>query len=170
MIDIKRIFPECNADTLLVELVLQRGTPSHYHGINNLGKALVRYQKNDFIIGVADTDKFKRKDPNIDKFTVCVVNKLPEENLIVYQLPESNKHIIRIHPEFEPWIWDLAKKTGIDPLRFGFDTYKKFEKAAKDEDLYDNKDLKKFVNAVIQQNPPAIQTLRYWLSKADPDN
>ena len=31
--------------------------------------------------------------------------------------------------------------------------------------FFRNKQLKKFINAIVQKNPPAIQTLRLWLSK-----
>jgi len=170
MIDVKRIFPECHADTLLVELILQRGTPKHFHGINNVGIALMKYPKNDFIIGIIDTDKFKRKDPNIELFTTTISDKLHDEKLIIKQQPKTNKYIIRLAPEFEPWVWELAKKCNIAPGDFGFDTIKKLKNVAKDENAAANKNLKKFLNAIIQANPPAIQTLRYWLSKATTEN
>ncbi len=167
MIQVKKVFPECCADTILVELILQRGRPSHYHGINNVGQALIKYNKNDFIIGVIDTDKFKRPDPNIELFTVIVEDKLRSEKLLIRKQPETNKHIIRIHPEFEPWIWDLAIECGINPNDeiYGFESIEKLYTASKSVDVFDNQKFRKFVNAVILKNPPPIQTLRLWLTK-----
>jgi len=170
MIDVQRIFPECFADTLLVELILQRGAPRHYHGINNVGIALMKYPRNDFIIGIIDTDKFKRTDSNIDLFTITIADKLHDEKLIIKRQPGTNKYIIRLAPEFEPWIWELAAKCNIPPGDFGFNTLKKLSAISKDDDAAANKNFKKFINAVITANPPPIQTLRYWLNKATIEN
>ena len=173
MIELKRIFPECCADTILVEKILQRGRPAHYHGINNVGEALCNYGGGEFIIGLIDTDKFKRKDPKIGLFTALVTDELHDQKLmhdqkiLIRRLPETNKYIIRIHPEFEPWIWDLAAQCSIDPgdPEYGFDTLVKLGEATKTEEAFNNPKLKKFINAVVLQNPPPIQTLRFWLSK-----
>ena len=147
MIEVKRVFPECWADTMLVELILQRGRPAHYHGINNVGIALHKYKGGDFVIGLVDTDKFKRKDPKIELFTFEVENRLHDHQLIIKQIPETNKYIIRIHPEFESWIWNLAIQCDIDPkdAEYGFDTIGKLADASKAEDAFDNKKLKKFI-------------------------
>ena len=167
MVEVKRVFPECCADTILVQLILQRGRASHYHGINKVGQALIKHESNDFIIGLIDTDKFKRPDPNIELFTELIDDKLADEKLLIKRQPLTNKYIIRIHPEFEPWIWDLAFSCDVDPKDeiYGFDTIEKLYHASKSEDVFDNAKFKKFVNAIITKNPPPIQTLRFWLSK-----
>ncbi len=120
MIEITRVFPECDADTLFVELLLQKGKPSHYHGITNTTKAILKSKRTDFIIGVVDTDKFKRDNADIKSFSEVVTNRLNDENLLVIKLPNTNKHIIRLHPAFERWIWEVAKKCGVNPGEFGF--------------------------------------------------
>ncbi len=167
MIELKRIFPECCADTILVEKILQRGMPAHYKGINKVGSALDSYEGGDFIIGLVDTDKFKRPDPKIEQFTELVEDKLHDQQLLIKRLPETNKYVIRIHPEFEPWIWNLAFQCDIDPKdeQYGFETIEKLNDATKTEEAFENIKLKKFINAIVQKNPPAIQTLRLWLSK-----
>jgi hypothetical protein len=48
--------------------------------------------------------------------------------------------------------------------------FEKLRSESKGETVYENAELKKFINAVILKNPPAIQTLRAWLSKADQEN
>ncbi len=166
MIEVKRVFPECNADTLLSELILKRGTPAHYKGVSKVSKALKKYENAEhFIIGVIDTDKFQREDNYILEFTETVENKLIKEGLIIKKLPKTNKHLIRIDPEFEPWMWKIAKECGINPKTYGYNSLTEFYKASKREEVVQNKNFKKMINDIIKANPPAIQTLRKWLEK-----
>ena len=164
MINVKKIFPECFADTLLIELILQRGKPPHYHGINNVGKALEKYNSGDIIIGVVDTDKFKRPDPIIEQFTEVVEDCLADHGLLFKKMPGTNKHVVRVHPTFEPWIWEQARLAKIGGGQFGFNSIKQLADAAKTEEVFENKDFKKFVNAVVGANMPAMLTLRRWLN------
>jgi hypothetical protein len=168
MIELKRIFPECSSDTLLVELVLQRGKPMHLHGISSVAKHLVEYTEGDhFITGLVDTDKFKRdKDnPNIQKFSEVVLDKVKDEGLLILRYPTSNKYLIRIHPEFESWFWKTASECGISSNEYGFHSFDSFFMTSKRNNASEDKNFKKFVNAVVLKNPAPIQTLRAWLSK-----
>lgn len=165
MIDIKNILPECNADTMLVELILQRGKPPHYHGINNVGKELVTRNTGRVVIGVVDTDRFKRPDPNISRFTEVVEDKLATEGLLFLKLPATTKHLIRIDPDFEPWIWKLAQDNDLAGT-YGFNKLNDVIEAAKTLKVMENANFKKFVNSIVTANPTAIQTLRTWLSMA----
>ena len=83
MIEVKRIYPECNADTLLVELILQRGRPAHYAGISKVSAALERSRNDIYTVGLIDTDKFKRNPTYIDNFTEIVDDKLADQNILV---------------------------------------------------------------------------------------
>jgi len=166
---IERIYPECNADTMLVQLILQRGLPIHCKNIHKVAKSLENFSNNNlFIIGVIDDDKSKNVPTYIKGFKVFEnnENKIKEECLAILNLPGTNKYVIRLHPAFEKWILFVAESCGINPANYGFDNFEKIKAAAKGPDVYDNKDFKKFVNAIIQQNPPAIQTLKFWLDKA----
>jgi hypothetical protein len=170
MIQLKRVFPECDADTLLVELILQRGTPMHSHGITKVANAIVKYDHAaHFIIGLIDTDKFKNDEniPNIKKFSEEVDNRIETEGLLIKKIPGTNKHVIRIHPDFEPWLWNIASECDLNPAdaEYGFDTYETFRNASKRYGIRNDQRFKKFVNAIVMQNPPAIQTLRNWLEK-----
>jgi hypothetical protein len=166
MISVKHIFPECDVDTLFVELLLQRGKPPHYKGLSKVGKQLIEHKSGHIVIGVADSDKFKREDPHLKLFTELKEDRLEAEGLIVHKLPNSNKYILRIHPEFEPWFWRLAMVAGIDGDQFGFKNRNSFEKAAKGYGIERSIEIKKFINAVISANPPAVQTMRKWLEMA----
>ena len=109
MIQVKRIFPERNADTLLVEHLLQRGRPAHYKGNSKVAKALKDVKNNEILTyGMVDSDKFKNTPPYLKNFTITKEDKSVEQGLILKQLPNSNKHLIFICPKFEPWIWQRA--------------------------------------------------------------
>lgn len=168
MIEVKNIFPECEADTLLVTLILQRGPAGHRKGITKVQAALQENDTNNFIIGVIDTDKFKRESSYkyIQEFTEIVEDKLKDENLLVVKKPGTNKHIIRIHPVFEKWIWNLAIECGAQPSDYGFDSLKSLTDATKQQKVSEHIELKKFINKIVSLNPPPIQTLRNWLMKA----
>jgi hypothetical protein len=167
MIGVKNIFPECEADTLLVSLILQKGPAGHRKGITKIQTALRENDTNHFIIGVIDTDKFKKEERYkfIQEFEV-IEDRLNEENLLILNKPGTNKYIIRIHPGFEKWIWDLAITCKINPVEYGFDSLDTLKKATKQMEVCENRAVKKFVNDVVSLNPSPIQTLRNWLIKA----
>lgn len=165
MIDIKRIFPECNVDTLLVQLILKRGNANHNKGINKVATAIKNYDSGDFVIGLVDTDKFVRNPDYFVNFIV-IYNRIKEEGLIILKHPNENKYLIRIDPAFEKWIMKLAEEMHI-PLPAEFDTFDKLKKAAKDDSIVDNSKFKKFLNKVINSNHPAVQTITNWLLKVD---
>lgn len=165
MIELKRIFPECNADTMLAELILQRGKPAHYKGISKVCNALINFDGAKFTIGIVDTDKFKRDAGLIHKFSEEVENKMNPEGLLIKKIPSSNKYVIRLDPGFEKWIWQQAEVCSISPRDYGFNSVEDLMKAAKQNEVAEHRELKGFVNAVVQANPPAIQTMRKWLGK-----
>ena len=166
MINLKRIIPECCADTFLVSRLFQQEMIADYNGIGDVANALKQFPTDDYIIGLIDTDKFKR-DPNyIKQFSEIVEDKLVDEGLLVNKLPGTNKHIIRLHPAFEKWILSVAAKCNVDAAKFGFDTLDRLCKATKKIDVVHNDKVQIFLDEIIQKDPPGIQTLRYWLSKA----
>ncbi len=171
MINIKRIFPECCADTFLVSLLFQQEMLPDYDGIGDVANAMNAYPGEEFIIGLIDTDKFKRPDPKyLREFTEVVDDKLDSEGVIVMKMPGTNRHIIRLHPAFEKWALATAQSCGIYPEKYRFETFKKLAKEAKKLEVAKNKDIEAFLMDIINRNPPAIQTLRFWLEKAGNDN
>ncbi len=170
MIELKKIFSECFVDTLLVRLIVGNHTSVHRAGITEVAKGLTEYEEDNFIIGVIDTDKFKRDPPSILAFSEEVANLLQSEGLIIKKVPDCPKYVIRLHPAFERWIWRTAQICKIDTTRYGYNRWQDLKKIAKTEDVYDNINLVSFIKEVIEANPPAIQTLRYWLNKANNEN
>ncbi len=171
MIDIKNVFPECDADTLLIELITQRGNANHNKGCSNVSRSLLRnsHLKGPFF-GVIDSDKFKNidKDPYLPKFSEVISDKINEtENIRLKKIPGKNHYLIFIHPEFEPWILSQAKIVGISLAEFGYSNYKEFEKESKNYGLVRSQRLKKFVNAIVKANPPGIILLKKWIIEND---
>jgi hypothetical protein len=171
MIEIKNIFPECDADTLLVELITGRGHANHNKGVSKVSKALKRNgNKQGPIIGLIDSDKFKRihEDPYIPAFSELVCDLINQrEKLRLKKLPNKRHYLIFIHPEFEPWIWAQSKLVDVDPSSYGYSNYKEFEDDSKDYGLSESIRFKTYVNAIVQANPPGIITLRRWLVAND---
>jgi len=164
MIEVKRIFPECNADTLLVELLLQRGKPAHYKGNSKVAKALERLENDTILIfGIVDSDKFKNTPPYLANFTITKEDRSGDMGLILKQMPGSQKHLIFVCPKFEPWIWDRAAESGINPSEHGFPSLDELYKVSKRNEIREEVNFKRFVNAVVMSDNPAIQTLRNWL-------
>ena len=166
---LRRIFPECDADTLLVKLLLQRGFPNHQKNIHKVAKALELHNDDTlFVIGLVDNDKAKNVPTYLNGFTE-VINHKKEEGLTILRLEGTEKYIIRLHPAFERWILFVAENCGINPAEFGYGNFEKLRSESKGDSVYDNIALNRFIKAVIHKNPPAIQTLRYWLNKAYPE-
>lgn len=165
MISIKRIFPECNADTLLVELVLQRKWAYHCHGINEVGIELNKHYRGKFIIGLVDNDKFIRPEPRLKLYTDIVVDKKQDEGLIIKKEPDTEKHVIVLHPAFERWLWKLAVDNNCIGLN-GINSFEDLKSETKSNKVNDNQKLIDFIKVIVNANPPAIQTLRTWLEKA----
>ena len=160
MIEVKRIFPECYADTLLVKLILQRGNPAHYKGIHNVAAALQKHQNHtQFTVGLIDKDKVKNASNYIKKFIVV----FEQDNLAILNLPGTQIYLIQLNPAFEKWLLAAAGSCGISlPNDYIFEHFKR---DAKDINVEDISRCKKFINSVVEANPPAIQTLKFWLEK-----
>ncbi len=193
MIQVKRIFPECNADTLLVKLILQRGNPVHYEGIPNVATALKKFPNDTaFIIGLVDDDKFKTLPSFIKEFSEIPDNEylsahglqydgvphdlplfiqnhrqlISQQNLIILKHPGTQKYLIKLKPAFEKWIISVGESCGITLGESEYEgNFMRFKDEAKDDEVYNNKNVKKFINSIVIADPPAIQTLRFWFQK-----
>ena len=125
MIDIKNIFPECDSDTLLVQLITQRGFPNHCKGISKVSKALEKHKDavDRFLIGMVDSDNFKRinDDKYLRNFSELIKDlKNTDEGVVLKKIPDKKHYLIFIHTEFESWAWKQAGLATINTLEFGF--------------------------------------------------
>lgn len=167
MITVKNIFPECDADTLLVELITERGHPNHCKGISKVSKALERRKdENVYLIGIVDSDEFKRinDDKYLIRFTEIIHDLIDqEESLLLKKIPNKDHYIIFIHKEFEPWVWRQAEIAEIDANTYGFVDLDSLYKESKHYRTSGSIKFKKFVKAVVSANPPGIKFLKQWL-------
>jgi hypothetical protein len=168
MIDIKNIFPECDSDTLLVQLITQRGFPNHCKGISKVSKALEKHKDavDRFLIGMVDSDNFKRinDDKYLRNFSELIQDlKDNEEGVVLKKIPNKRHYLIFIHTEFEPWAWKQANLAGINALEYGFSGIEEFYKESKHNRTLGSLKFKKFVNAIVMAEPPGIKFLKEWL-------
>jgi hypothetical protein len=175
MIDIKDIFPECDADTLLVELITRQGHANHNKGVSKVSKALKKNaHKLGPLIGIIDSDKFKRldQDPYLPAFNEVICDHIEgDEKLRLNKLPNKQHYLISVHPEFEPWIWAQATLSGLNFDDYGYENdFDGFEGDSKRYGMVESAKFKKFVNAVIIANPPGVLMLRRWLIDKDFQN
>ncbi len=167
MIDVKNIFPECDADTLLVELIINRGKPNHKKGISEVTKALDMFQNNNSrLVGLVDYDKLKYQNQNkylVNFSEIILDQKNEDEGLIIKKIPNKQHFLIFVFKEFEPWIWKQAQLAKIDSTEFGIKNLDELYKLSKHYRNIGNANFKKFVNAVVSANPMGIELLRSYL-------
>ena len=145
---------------------MQQGKPGHRFGKTKVLKAIEKFDdENAFIIGLIDSDKFKRTYGYCNEFNIIREDKISEQGLLIKQHSNSNKYLIFVCPAFEKWILRLAEENGVNPGDYGYDSLKSLCDASKRNEIREDKDFKKFVNAVVMKNPPAIATLRIWFEK-----
>jgi hypothetical protein len=120
--------------------------------------------------GVLDSDKFKNidKDPYISNFSQTISDKINDfEKLRLKKLPNREHYLIFIHPEFEPWILAQAEIVNISLEEFDYNSYKEFERDSKNYGIVRSQKFKKFINAIVEANPPGILLLKKWLLEND---
>jgi hypothetical protein len=160
MIDYPQILPECNADTLLVNMLIG-ATTAHNRGINTVFATLKKFESNNKkAIGVIDDDKRKDKDPYYKKY------KLKKEYLCFKHLQHPNgiQELIVTHGKgFEKFIMRVAEEADVQhKLLKDFDRLKIL---AKSEAAKTDTDLKNLLNTLIQKNPPTLIYIREILMK-----
>ncbi len=162
MIDIRRVYPECFADTLLIELIFNTRA-WHLKGINNVADQLERFQNISLpIVGIIDKDKFTRIPDYIKSFKEIE----HKHSLILMQLEKTKKFIVQLDPAFEKWIIEAGASCGITLVGTVYERdFKAFRHDAKDDEVHNNAKFKKFVNSIVTANPPHIQTLRSWIER-----
>lgn len=169
MITIKNIFPECDADTLLVRLILQKGIPGHRKGVSKVSMALEKEKDSlGVFIGLIDFDKRKYQTQNkyLRNFSQVVFDRKDEnEGLVITKIPNKQHFLIFVYKEFEPWIWKQAALANVNSAEFGIKDLEVLYKLSKSYGESEDINFKKFVNAVVMADPPGIKLLRAYLTK-----
>lgn len=153
------IKPECEADTVLVE-VLGFKKPDHVRGASEVVYTLER-EKLSLRKAVGFIDRDKNPPSKLAEYTEIrqfSVLKLLQHNV-------RKQHYMITHPPLEDWLFDMeSRDADIDPSKYGFATKKYFLEVTKNQKAsYDN-GLRNFFNA-LKQKSPTLQTLQSWLEE-----
>lgn len=110
----KCFLPECNLDTLLVEVILQKAfSVNHQKGNSSIPVRMdEKALKDSFAVGIIDEDKIKLRA--LDRFTE--IKRLSKKGLKLFKHNEIDTHhyFIQICPAIEKWILNESKKGEID--------------------------------------------------------
>lgn len=150
------VLPECYADTLLAEMLLD-GEVNHQLSIGQVANVMERQFKSRKAVGIIDDDKVKPK--SFQTFQLI-------DNQYSIKKLEYNKHLLLvISPAFETWIYDNCGQVNIDPVQYGFNNINQFKKAAKHQLVHRNQQVKALFNTLIQKKAPGLMQLRTWMEE-----
>lgn len=166
------IFPECDADTLLVKLIIQNERfHNHRKGISKVATALKKCPlKQGPAIGLVDNDKFKTLPSYFKECEVKEDLSKKQEQLILKQHVATGHFVIHLHPAFERWFWHQyelcsEKISDTDEIHVSsFESLRNLTKHFGNTGSCPN-ELRLFMKKVITLNPPGIIRLREWFKK-----
>ena len=162
MIDITRVYPECFADTLLAEIVLQHKPAFHYRGISEVSKAMQRYGNTSHtIVGLLDGEKFKNEDTYLKSF----IEIERRAGVVLLQIPDYTRYLIKLLPSFEDWILTTGALCGIMPENYKYSDIQRFKRDCKREDVHKNQEIRNMLKAIVRADPEPVKALREWLHK-----
>jgi hypothetical protein len=144
------VLPECYADTLLVNRLIQ-STTNHKHSISKVFKALKETFSNSRAIGIIDDDK--KKDYYFNSFKV-----LKDGPFFRYLAHPNGKHfIIAIKGGgIEKLILQGAKEVNFDhPLLADFEKFK-----LKSKSINEDIEIRSIINALIKSKAPTLMDIK----------
>lgn len=159
MIDEPRVLPECEADTTLVNFLLDRNT-NHKSSINKVDKGLRDTPGNRLVIGIVDNDK--RQPPYFSNFEV----QRQQEGLILKHYPNTRQYLIVLNPAIEQLLIHCTEQLNkINPKYERFTNLDKLKGLTKSQAIQRDKAFKDFLNMLSQKQVTPIITLKNWLQE-----
>jgi hypothetical protein len=161
MIEYPNLIPECNVDTVFVE-VLGYKRPNHAPNINDVFKIFAKKKATEKLIGFVDNDKRKQKE----LFGFVLIDKINDVSLLKH--PDKEHYLVVVSPAMDEFIFKLCKRLNINipkKLPGEFEAFKSFTKKAA---IRNNLDFKNLLNTVVQKYPPEIVKVKLWISKFSP--
>jgi hypothetical protein len=154
------IFLECDNDEAVVRgLGFPRAQLRH---IASKGRVLSVLQKaaGSGHIGLIDQDPGSNPSRYFREFTI--VEQAARLALVRYRHRQEAKELIEIQPDLEPWLYEAARQSGMNPQDFHL--------PERHGHLHDNPNanatrLREFVNALRDAQCPHLSTLQTWLSR-----
>ncbi len=124
-------------------------------GISTVLNKIEKDFTNRFAVGIVDDDKFK---PRIfEKYS----RKVAESDSLLQLCKPGTKHfLIVIQPAFEKWVWEQAIQCKISPP---FQDFATFRRAAKDDHLHNNHQIRRFLTDIKHAESPGFVRLLTWV-------
>ncbi|MCB0520761.1 MAG: hypothetical protein H6577_21735 [Lewinellaceae bacterium] len=152
-----QIFPECDGDTALIE-VLGFKNPNHQLSISRVLHALSTSKSKALLIGVIDNDK--RKPTGFQEFTITQ----NEQDYAICKHKDRDHYLFVINPALEKFLFKAAEQTNVDPAKFGFSDIERLKKVCKNRGVRTNNNFKQFVNTIQQKKEDScVKALKKWL-------
>jgi hypothetical protein len=158
MIKYPNLIPECNVDTVFVEMLGYKN-PNHAPDINQVALILNKKKTNEKAIGFIDDDK---KSPLYFK-EFKQLDKIGDVKLLKHS--KRNHYLVVVSPAMDNFIYNLGKSLGVKNLP---NTAKEFRLITKKQSIKNNPDFKNLLNTIIQKMPEEIITIKLWISKYSP--
>jgi len=159
MIEEPKVLPECEADTTLVDFLLDTKT-NHHRSITKVANRFSKANHGELLIGVVDDDK---KIPAYFRdFTVFK----QEQALTLKQKPETRQYLITLAPEVEGWLIGCANQ--VPDLKAKYQKFtdpKKLQRLTKSQAIQNDPEFKNFLNMLWQKEVRPFITLEQWLKE-----
>ena len=165
LFDVYKCFlPECNLDTILVEVLLHKVfSVNHQKGNSSIAARMkVKYLKNSFAVGIIDEDKIELKA--LQSFTE--ITRLTKKGLKIFEHkdPERHHYFIQICPAIEKWILTESKKGEINIKKYNLPDSLSELVALKSLSQRNDQRFKLLFQDMLQNEKcDEIITLRNWL-------
>lgn len=133
----KRIIPECFAETFLIKH-LGFSKPNHSPSV---GKVLKKIRNNDNsgpLIGVIDNDLSKPN--NFAEYDQIIPFKKSKSSIKYYKHKHLENYIIQQDPDFESWIYQIAKSYNLIDKNSKFQKVKDLKEVTKQKAVRINRD------------------------------
>lgn len=162
MIDYPNLIPECNVDTVFVE-VLGYKDPNHASGISEVCKIMDQNLTKQSAMGFIDDDS---KKPNYFK-AFKVFDQTNKVSLFKHS--ERPHYLVVVKPAMDKFIYDLCAELEIDLSNYKLpNDFKAFKSVTKNLAIQSNPKFKTLLNTIIVKNPADIVRIKSWIKKYSP--
>lgn len=159
MIRYPNLIPECNVDTVFVEMMGYR-QPNHAPSVNTVCAILEKKKPNEKAIGFIDNDK--KKPAYLVNFGL--VEDLGNVRLLKHAT--KRQHLVVVSPAMDRFIFDLCTNLEIDLANFGLPAgFAEFLSMTKRQAIRTDVQFKNLLNTLRQRNPPKIASIRSWIAE-----
>lgn len=158
MIDYPNLIPECNIDTLFVEMLGYK-KPNHAPSITIVSSILEK-KTNQRAMGFVDSDK--RQPLYFKEFKVIDTTA----NAKLLKHPERHHYLVVVNPDMDTFIFNLCRKLGINIADYNFPSdFKAFVSFVKKNAIRSNPNFKNLLNTILQKNPAEITKIKHWVTQ-----